>query len=69
MVKATSYFILVIKPGTRRVTSFTAEHYLRKPPNPSKIRRCSIHVYNLYELEIYVTSIYAILFHLNHNNT
>lgn len=69
MVKSTSYFILVIKLVKRRVMSFIAEHYLRKPPNPSKNRRYSINVYNLTTLEIYVTSIYAILFHLNHNNT
>lgn len=68
MVKSTSYFILVIKPGIRRVMSFIAEHFLRKTPNPSKNRRCSINNYNLHVLESYVTSIYAILFHLNHNN-
>lgn len=69
MVKSTSYYILVIKLGKRRVMSFIAEHYLGKPPNPSENRSCSIHVYNLTALEIYVTSIHALLFHLNHNNT
>lgn len=69
MVKSTSYFILGIKLGKRRVVSFITEQYLRKTPNPSKNRRCSINIYNLHVLEIYVTSIYAILFHLNHNTT
>lgn len=37
MVKSTSYFILVIKLGKKGVMSFIPKHYLRKPPNPSKV--------------------------------